>query len=82
MKSKLRYTRQREAGTKEVVRLLLETGEVDVNAEDDKGQTLLQFAAGFGRMGWVWLSLDTDKIDVNSKDQCGVTPLQCASKHG
>jgi ankyrin repeat protein len=53
-----------------------------LKAKDDKGQTPLQFAAGFGRMGVVRLLLNTGKVDMNSKDQYGVTPLQWASKHG
>ncbi|KAI9658357.1 MAG: hypothetical protein M1821_002490 [Bathelium mastoideum] len=57
------------------VRLLLNTGKVDVNSKDPHGRTPLSWAACEGHEAVVRLLLDTSAIDVDSKDEQGCTPL-------
>jgi ankyrin repeat protein len=67
-----------------VVKLLLETGNVDVDSQDSEyGRTPLSWAAGEGYEAVVKLLLDTGKVDVNSKDsEYGQTPLSWAAEYG
>ena len=65
-----------------MVKLLLDTGKVDVNSKDNYGRTPLLFAASRGREAVVKLLVDTGKVDVNSKDAYGQTPLSLAAWSG
>jgi ankyrin repeat protein len=71
-------------GDETVVKLLLETGKVDVNSRDsDLGRTPLSRAAQYGREVVVKLLLESGKVDVDSRDlKDGRTPLSWAAKNG
>ncbi|RYP61545.1 hypothetical protein DL771_010106 [Monosporascus sp. 5C6A] len=69
-------------GHKATVKLLLETGEVDVDSKDKDGRTPLSWAAKDGHEAVVKLLLGTGKADVNSKDKDGWTLLSWAAKGG
>lgn len=69
-------------GHEAVVRLLLETGQVDVNLRDPDGRTPLSLAAEIGHIAVVRLLLETGRVDVNSKDCDGHTPLSFAAWKG
>jgi ankyrin repeat protein len=58
-----------------VVKLLLDTGKVDVDSKDSDGRTPVSWAAEHGHEAVVKLLLDTGKVDVDSKDENGQTPL-------
>ncbi|KAI9768829.1 MAG: hypothetical protein M1840_004643 [Geoglossum simile] len=65
-----------------VVKLLLNSGKVDINPEDNSNQTLL-WAAENGYEAIVKLLLDSGKVDVDLKDSYGGrTPLSWAAKNG
>jgi ankyrin repeat protein len=67
-------------GHEAVVKLLLETGKVEVDSKDTKyGQTPLSRAAENGHEAVVKLLLDTGKVEVDSKDKDGRTPLSWAA---
>jgi ankyrin repeat protein len=64
-----------------VVKLLLETGKVDVDSKDNNyGRTPLSWAAENGHEAVVKLLLETGKVDVDSKDNYGRTPLSWAAE--
>ncbi|EJT68836.1 hypothetical protein GGTG_13589 [Gaeumannomyces tritici R3-111a-1] len=70
-------------GHEAVVKLLLDTGKVDVDSKDDEyGQTPLSWAALNGHEAVVKLLFDTGKVDVDSKDDYGRTPLSYAALNG
>ncbi|KAK4039275.1 ankyrin repeat domain-containing protein 17 [Parachaetomium inaequale] len=71
-----------EYGHEAVVKLLLDTGKVDVNAKDDYGATVLMHAATNGEKAVVKLLLDTGKVDVNAKDHHRGTALRGAAANG
>jgi len=53
-----------------VVKLLLETGKVDITSRDSKyGQTPLSWAARKGHKSIVRLLLETGKVDIESKSK-------------
>ncbi|KAF4331614.1 nucleoside phosphorylase domain protein, partial [Fusarium beomiforme] len=62
-----------------VVKLLLDTGKVDVDAKDQSGRTPLSWAAGRGRVDIVKLLLDTGQVNIDSQDKDGKTPLWWAA---
>jgi ankyrin repeat protein len=62
-------------GTREVVKLLLATGQVDIESKDKRGRTLLLWAALYRNAEVVKLLLATGQVDVNSKDKRGQTLL-------
>lgn len=66
----------------EIIRLLLQTGKVDVDLKDNGGRTPLSWAAEFGEEGVVELLLGTGSVDVNLKDNQGRTPLSWAAENG
>ena len=57
-----------ENGHEAVVKLLLETGKVDVDSKDQYGRTPLSWAAENGHEAVVKLLLETGKVDADSKD--------------
>jgi ankyrin repeat protein len=61
------------------MKLLLDTGKVDVDSKDNNGRTLLLYAAWLGQEAVMKLLLDTGKVDVDSKDNEGRTPLSYAA---
>ena len=69
-------------GVEAVVKLLLDTGKVDVDSKDEYGRTPLWIAAENGHEAVVKLLLDTGKVDADSKDNNGQTPLLIADKEG
>ncbi|VTT58628.1 unnamed protein product, partial [Fusarium fujikuroi] len=65
---------------KAVVKMLLDTGKVDVNARDTKyGRTPLSWAAVNEYEAVVKILLNTGKVDVNATDKNGQTPLSQAA---
>ena len=71
-----------EKGHKDVVQLLLATGQVDVDSKDKNGQTPLSMAAESGYESVVQLLLESGQVDVDSKDKNGQTPLWMAARNG
>jgi ankyrin repeat protein len=66
----------------EIVKLLLDSGKIDANSKDTRGQTPLSWAAENGHEAVVKLLLETGKVDVDSKDTWGRTPLWRAAENG
>jgi hypothetical protein len=64
------------------MKLLLDTGKVDVDSKDNEGRTPLSYAASDGQEAAMKLLLDTDKVDIDSKDRDGRTPLSHAAQGG
>jgi hypothetical protein len=62
-------------GHQAVVKLLLDTGKVNVDSKDNNSRTPLLWAARGGHPAVVKLMLDTGKVDVDSKDNNSRTPL-------
>ena len=77
-------SRAAERGHEAVVKLLLDTGKVDVDSKDSGyGRTPLWWAAGGGHEAVVKLLLETGKVDLDSKDKYnGQTPLSWAARGG
>jgi ankyrin repeat protein len=71
-----------ENGHKEIVELLLSTGEVDVNAQDQHGWTVLIKAVKGGHKDIVELLLSIRKIDVNVQNEYMRTVLIEAVERG
>ncbi|KAK4248955.1 hypothetical protein C7999DRAFT_39939 [Corynascus novoguineensis] len=69
-------------GHEAVVKMLLDTGKVNVDSKDIYGQTPLSCAAKNRHEAVVKMLLDTERIDVNSKDDNGWTPLFYAAWNG
>jgi ankyrin repeat protein len=67
-----------------VVKLLVDTGETDLNSKDKvHGQTPLSLAAKMGHEAVVKLLIDTGRVDLDSKDKrFGQTPLSLAAEQG
>ncbi|XTI91067.1 ankyrin repeat-containing domain protein, partial [Cenococcum geophilum] len=57
-----------EGGHEAVVKLLFETGKVDVNSRNIRSQTPLWLAAQGGHEAVVKLLFKTGKVDINSKE--------------
>jgi ankyrin repeat protein len=72
-------SRAAENGYEAVVKLLLDTGNVDINSKDNRGRTPLLWAAQNGHEAVVKLLLDTGNVNINSKDNLGRTPLLWAA---
>jgi ankyrin repeat protein len=75
-------SRAAENGHTEVVQLLLETKEVDVNAEDNYAQTPLSWAAKNGHTQVVQLLLKTKEVDINAWGGEYGSALRAASSGG
>ncbi|KAI1847679.1 hypothetical protein JX265_013939 [Neoarthrinium moseri] len=71
-----------ENGHIEVVKLLLETEQVEVDSKDNGGQTPLSWAAENGHIEVAKLLLKTEQVDVDSKSNYGRTPLSLAAWNG
>ncbi|KAF3006335.1 hypothetical protein E8E14_003571 [Neopestalotiopsis sp. 37M] len=71
-----------ENGHVEVVEMLLETGEVDINSEDQDGQTPLDLSAKRGHEKVVMMLMETGSVDINRKNRVGQTPLALAAHNG
>jgi ankyrin repeat protein len=71
-----------ENGHEATVRLLLDTGKVDVDSKDNGGWTPLSQAAANGQEATVKQLLDTGKAVADSKDKDGRTPLSWAARNG
>ena len=69
-----------EAGSEEVVKVLLARQDVDGNTQDDEGNTPLVCAVRSGRAAIVKLLLDRMDIDANIQDNYGRTPLSYAER--
>ena len=69
-------------GNEAIVKLLLETGEVDVDLKSSDDRTPLFRAACSGHEAAVKLLLDTDKVEIDSRDSDGQTPLLRAALNG
>ena len=65
-----------------IVKMLLETGKVDVNTRHVRSETALHVAAGHGDEVTAGMLLDADEIDVNVRDNNGKTPLHWAAEAG
>jgi ankyrin repeat protein len=69
-------------GLTDIIKLLAETGNVDVDLKDSEGQTPLCWAAENGHEAVVKLLVETGNVDVDSKDTWGQTPLSLAAENG
>ena len=72
----------RESRARAIVKLLVETGQVDIDSTDNSGRTPLLWAASCGHEATVKLLMETGQVDVNSKDYYGQTPLSGAVASG
>ncbi|CAN9253185.1 unnamed protein product [Alternaria alternata] len=72
---KTALTAAAQGGDQEIVELLLNTGKVDVNAQDGHGESAIMMAAKQGREDIVELLLKCEGIDVNAQDANGDTTL-------
>ena len=62
--------------------ILLGNVNVDVNAKNEYGWTVLHFASMEGHLDTVKDLIEKCHCDVNTKDRYGWTPLHCASRWG
>ena len=62
-----------------IVDLLLKNG-ADVNAKDNKGRSILNYASYRGNKNLIPI-LIKNKVNINSKDRMGISPLHMASIH-
>jgi len=69
-------------GQTEVVRVLLQTGGIDINQATKFGSTPLFIASQEGHTEVVKLLLQAEGIDVNQATNTGATPLYIASQEG
>ncbi|KAJ4361745.1 hypothetical protein N0V85_009375 [Neurospora sp. IMI 360204] len=69
-------------GHKAVVKLLLDTGKVDADAQEKNGWAALHIAAANGHELVVKLLLDTGKADADPKNRFGQTVLYWAAENG
>ncbi|RKK65446.1 hypothetical protein BFJ69_g16275 [Fusarium oxysporum] len=69
-------------GNEAIVKLLLDTGKVNVNIPDVDGWTPLSWAAVGGHNAIINLLLDTGKVDIDARDENGWTPLSMAAMAG
>ena len=71
-----------ERGHEIVVKLLLETGKVDVEVKDDSERTPLIYAVSNGHEAVARLLLETGKCNPEAMGQRGITPLSWAMLGG
>lgn len=65
-----------------MVKLLIATGQVEVDSKDSYGCTPLLWAASDGHEVVVRLLLEIGRVDVSLKDSRGCTPLSKAASGG
>jgi ankyrin repeat protein len=65
-----------------VVKLLVESEGVDINATDNSGLAPVSWAATCGHLAIVEVMLKCKNIDINTKDMHGYTPLTWAASKG
>jgi ankyrin repeat protein len=65
-----------------IVRLLLATGNVDLNSKDVHDRTPLSYAAHNGSEVIVKLLLGTNRVEIDTKDKLGRTPMCWAAEYG
>ncbi|CAI4214201.1 unnamed protein product [Parascedosporium putredinis] len=71
-----------ENGHEGIVKLLLDTQNVDIDSKINSSRTPLSWAAGNGHEGIVKLLLDTQNVDIDSKCNSSRTPLSWAAENG
>ncbi|KAH8786195.1 hypothetical protein BGZ57DRAFT_789032, partial [Hyaloscypha finlandica] len=71
-----------ERGHEAAIKLLLDSGKVDIDSKDKSGRTPLSLATERGHEAVVKLLLDSGKVDADSKDKSGRTPLSLAAERG
>ncbi|RSL50986.1 hypothetical protein CEP54_011650 [Fusarium duplospermum] len=72
-----------DGGHEAIIKLLLDTGKVNINARDGEfGRTPLWWAAEEGHMAVVTLLLNTDNVDVDARDTDSRTLLWRAAEKG
>ena len=71
-----------EMGHGAIVRMLLMEPNVKVDAQDEKGNTILHLAAVHGDEAILKTILSTGRVEVNSQNKSGETPLQLAAREG
>jgi hypothetical protein len=69
-------------GFEGVVKLLLDTGQVEADSKDRSGRTPLWYAAEQGHEAVVKLLLETGKVEADSKGVYSRTPLSYAAGNG
>jgi ankyrin repeat protein len=69
-------------GHEAIIKLLVNTPDVDLNSRDEYDRTPLALAVENGREAIVKVLVDTPGVDLNSKGQLGRTPLALAAKNG
>ncbi|KAL8366751.1 hypothetical protein RB595_010556 [Gaeumannomyces hyphopodioides] len=76
----LSYLRERD--DEAILSACIFSGQVEVDAKDKEGRTLLSRAAGNGRETIVQLLLNTGQAETDAKDRGGWTPLLYAARYG
>ncbi|KEF58605.1 uncharacterized protein A1O9_06531 [Exophiala aquamarina CBS 119918] len=71
-----------ENGHEAALKLLIDTGELDINTKDARGRTLLAQAASSGYDPIVKLLLDVGSAHVDAQDEGGTTALSFAAACG
>jgi len=71
-----------EMGHEAIVKLLLATGQVDIDKKNSFNRTPLRYAAARGHGAIVKLLLETGQVNINSKDCFNRTPLSYAAARG
>ncbi|KAJ4181106.1 hypothetical protein NW759_017203 [Fusarium solani] len=69
-------------GHEAIVRMLLDTGKVDVDSRDKNGRTPFSLATWNGREAVARMLLNTGKVELDSRDKNGRTPLSWAAWNG
>ena len=62
--------------------MLIERGDVNIDAKDRSGRTPLSWAAENERWAAVELLIEKDGVNINTQDKSGRTPLLLAAKRG
>ena len=71
-----------QEGRQPIVKLLLETGKVDINTRSSDDRTALIYAAKGGHSNVVKLLLDMENVDVDARDRLGETAINWAAMRG
>ncbi|KAL6690585.1 hypothetical protein J3F84DRAFT_398280 [Trichoderma pleuroticola] len=71
-----------QSGYEDMCKLLLATGQVEINWKDRLGRTALSFAAQNGNEAIVKLLLATGQAEINLADKLSKTALSLASRNG